>query len=298
MATGFFNHPLVKIFFAVVFTFLIIFFILFLAVFFLGKASDISVSTPENSIGVIEVSGLIRKSETVVKNLQKFAKDKNIKAIVLKLNSPGGGVVPSREIYSEVLKIKKKKKVYAYLQSVAASGAYYIACACDKVIANPGTITGSIGVILEFTNFRQLFDKLGIKAIVIKSGKFKDVGNPFRPITDEEKELLNNVVLNIYNQFLRAVSENRHIKIEELKKIADGRVFSGEQALGYKLVDSLGSFTDVIDMIKKDCKIKGEPELVFPVRKRNFIEKILEDSEKTFIDFLEKSLIKVSYTTG
>ena len=296
MQKGFFNHPLVKIFFTVTFTFAVMIFLISVVVALIGKSVEEEQSIPENSIGVIKITGLIRESETTIEQLNKFKKDKNIKAIILKINSPGGGVVPSQEIYSEILRVKKKKKVYAYFQSVAASGAYYIACACNKIISNPGTITGSIGVILEFTNFQKLFDKIGVKAIVVKSGKFKDTGNPFRPVTDEEKELLNKVVLNIYNQFLLAVSKNRNIKLEELRKIADGRVFSGEQALKYKLVDKVGTFSDVKDMIKKDLSLEEEPEIVYPKKRKSFLEKIIEDSEKTFINLIERSKLNVDYS--
>ncbi len=290
MFKGFFEHPLVKIFFTVVFTFAVILFLIFLILFFINRGGDIVETIPDNSIGVITISGIITKSEDVIKDLKKFSKDKHIKAVIIKLNSPGGGVVPSQEIYSEILRIRKKKRVYAYFQSVAASGAYYIASACNKIVSNPGSITGSIGVILEFTNFEKLFDKLGIKAVVVKSGKFKDTGNPFRPVTEEEKALLNSVVLNIYNQFLKAVSINRHIPVEKLKKIADGRVFSGEQALHYKLVDQTGTFEDLVDVIKKECNITGEPKIIYAAKKKNLLNKLIEDSEKAFLKLIETKL--------
>jgi protease-4 len=272
-------------------------FLLFAGFLFLSKNINNNISNvSKDSIGVVEVTGVIKDSKDELALLKKYAENKKIKAIIVKINSPGGAVVPSQEIYSEILKIKKKKPVYAYFQSLAASGAYYIGCACNKIIANPGTITGSIGVILEFTNFKELSDKLGIKAIVIKSGKFKDVGNPFRPITDEEKNLLKGVILSIYSQFIKAVSKNRNIPIEKLKKIADGRVFSGEQALNLKLVDKLGNFSDSINIIKKDCHLSKKPKIVYSEEEPTFIKKLIENSEKSFIKLLEKNFFMVNYS--
>ena len=293
---SFFEHPLVKIFFSVFFTFLMIFLVIIVFSFIFSKTMKENISNiKENSIGVVEIKGVIRDSDKVIKTLKDYADNKDIKAIIVKINSPGGGVVPSQEIYREIIKIKKKKTVYAYMQSLSASGGYYIACACNEIFANPGTITGSIGVILEFTNFEKLFDKIGIKATVIKSGKFKDTGNPFRPVTDEEKKWLNEVVQNIYNQFLEAVSVNRKIPVNELKKIADGRIFTGEQALKYKLLDNLGNFSDLTEKIKKDLKLKEDPEIIFPEKKRNFIEKIIESTTNIVINAFQKNSFELKY---
>ncbi len=293
---SFFEHPLVKIFFSVFFTFLMIFLAILVFSFIFSKTiKENSSIISENSIGVVEVKGVIRDSDKILKTLNDYAENDKIKAIIVKINSPGGGVVPSQEIYREIIKTKKKKPVYAYMQSLSASGGYYIACACNEIFANPGTITGSIGVILEFTNFEKLFDKLGIKAIVIKSGKFKDTGNPFRPVTDEEKQWLNEVVQNIYNQFLEAVSVSRKIPVNELKKIADGRIFTGKQALKYKLVDNLGNFSDLIEKIKKDLKLKEKPEIIFPEKKRNFLEKIIESTTDVVINAFQKSSFELKY---
>ena len=293
---NFFEHPLIKIFFSVLFTFLFIFFFVWLTILLLSNNIGKNIANSSNEcIGVVEVKGIIGSSKKILEQLKKYKEDGNIKAIVIQINSPGGSVVPSQEIYREILKIKKIKPVYAYMQSLAASGGYYIAVACNKIMANPGTITGSIGVILELTNFEKLFDKIGIKNIVIKSGKFKDTGNPFRPMTDEEKEWLNNVVANIYNQFLNAVSLNRNIPIKQLKKIADGRIFTGQQALQYKLIDTIGNFSDLISLIEKNVKFKTKPEIIYPEEKKNIIEKIIDSSAKLIINGFQKSNFNLRY---
>ena len=230
----------------------------------------------DNAIGVIKLTGIIRDSSNLIKNLKNFVNNKKIKAVIIKINSPGGAVVPSQEIYREIMRLKKKKKIFAYIQSLGASGAYYVASATDKIFANPGSIVGSIGVIMEFTNIEGLLQKIGIKGITIKSGKFKDVGNPTREMTDEEKQYLKGLIMNVYTQFLDDVSKARHIPIEKLKKIADGRVFTGEEGLKLGLVDKLGNFDDVIDYVKKVCNIKGKPEIVYPEEKRPIYKQIVE----------------------
>ncbi len=296
MFRQFFEHPLVKIFFTVLFTFIIFIGLLMLIISALTNGMENeNLAVKKDSIGVINLNGVITGSKDFIEQLDKYRDNGNIKAIVIKINSPGGAVVPSQEIYREILKIRKKKKVYAYMQSVAASGAYYIASACNKIIANPGTITGSIGVIIEFTNFDKLFNKLGIKAIVVKSGKYKDVGNPFRPITEDDRKLLQNVINSIYNQFVSDVAKARNIPIEQLKKIADGRIFTGTQALKLKLIDGLGNFSDLVTLIKKEVKFKEKPHLVYPEEKKSFIDKLLTSSEQTIIKSIINNLITVNY---
>jgi len=274
--------------FSIILTVIILIAIIIGVVYLISKieSKKFTVSS-ENSIGVIKIDSIIRDSSDVIKNLKEFVKNKKIKAIILKINSPGGAVVPSQEIYREILKLKKQKKIFAYIQSVGASGAYYIASACDKIFANPGSIVGSIGVIAEFINVKDLLYKIGIKSITIKSGKFKDTGNPVREMTEEEREYLKDLVMNIYDQFLLDVSKSRNIPIKNLKKIADGRVFTGKEALKLKLVDDLGNFDDVVDYIKKICKIKGEPQIVYPKKSKSILKEIM-DSIEEFIHFKEK----------
>ncbi len=244
----------------------------------------------ENSIGVIKLNTIIRDSSDFIRNLKDFVENKKIKAVVVKINSPGGAVVPSQEIYREIIKLKKKKKIYAYIQSLGASGAYYVASATDKIFANPGSVIGSIGVIIEFTNIKELLNKIGIKGITIKSGKFKDVGNPTREMTDEEKEYLKGLIMNVYNQFLKDVSNARKIPIEKLKKIADGRVFTGEEGVKLGLVDKLGNFDDLVDYIKKELKIKGKLDIVYPEEKKPLYKQIVEGISNYILSISEMKI--------
>ena len=193
-----------------------------------------------------------------------FKKDRGIKGIILRIDSPGGGVGASQEIYKEVLKTRKEKKVVVSMGSVAASGGYYIAAAGDKIMANPGTITGSIGVIMEFYQFKELAEKIGVGLEVIKSGEFKDVGSSYREPTEREKELLTSFVKNIHEQFINAVSTGRNLSVEKVREIADGRILSGEMAKDLGLIDHLGNFQDAVDLTKSLVGIEGDANLVFP----------------------------------
>lgn len=216
----------------------------------------------KGKIALIRVEGPILDSKKTVDEIKEYVKNASIKAIVLRVDSPGGAVAPSQEIYEEVKRAVTKKKIIVSMGSIAASGGYYIAAPSTRIIANPGTLTGSIGVILEIPNMEGLMNKIGIKTVVIKSGKYKDIGSAFRGIKKEEREILQGVMDNVHEQFIKAVSEGRNMTIEEVKKIADGRIFTGEQAVGYGLVDELGSLEDAIRIAAKLVGIKGEPEVV------------------------------------
>jgi protease-4 len=218
-------------------------------------------------VGVVEVNGVISNSKGVIQEIRYFVEDDGVKAIVLRIDSPGGGVGASQEIYREVVKAKKVKPVVASFGGVAASGGYYIACGTDKIMANPGTITGSIGVVMQFANLEELFKKIGYKGYVIKSGTYKDVGSPFREMTPEEKELLQEVIDTVHQQFIKAVAEGRKLPLEKVAAIADGRIFSGEQARDLGLVDEMGNLEDTIDMAARMAGIKGKPVVIYP-RKR------------------------------
>jgi protease-4 len=220
-------------------------------------------------VGVIEVSGLILDAKPVVDKMIQFRKDRDVKAIVMRIDSPGGEVGPSQEIYKEIRKTARSKKVVASLGGVAASGGYYIASACDRIIANPGTITGSIGVLVEFSNIKGLLDKIGVEANVIKSGAYKDVGSPLRPMSDEERALVQGVIDSVHEQFIRAVAEGRRLPVEQVRQIADGRIMSGEQARTLGLVDGLGSLEDAIEAAGRLGGIKGEVQAAY-VKKRPF----------------------------
>ncbi|MFZ3207325.1 MAG: signal peptide peptidase SppA [Geobacteraceae bacterium] len=222
-------------------------------------------------IGIVEVKGVILDSEETVKQLHDFGKNEGIKVVVLRIDSPGGVVGPSQEIYAEVKKLAVRKPVLVSMGSVAASGGYYIAAPATLIFANPGTITGSIGVILKLSNVEKLMDKVGMKVFTLKTGKYKDTGSPVRPMTKKERQLLQGVIDTTHGQFVRAVAEGRKLPLEEVRRIADGRVLSGEQAMSLKLVDRLGSLQDAIEEAGRLAGVKGEPRLVRPPRKKRFL---------------------------
>ncbi|MBI5640243.1 MAG: signal peptide peptidase SppA [Nitrospirae bacterium] len=216
----------------------------------------------KSRIALIRIEGPILDSANTIEELKEHVKDNSIKAVLLRIDSPGGAVAPSQEIYTEVKKAAAKKKVVVSMGSVAASGGYYIASAATRIVANPGTLTGSIGVILEKPNLEGLMSKIGVKAEVIKSGRHKDMGSAFRGMQQEEKDILQGVMDNVHEQFIRAVAEGRKMKIEDVRRIADGRIFSGEQALANGLVDELGNIEDATKVTAGLAGIKGEPEVV------------------------------------
>ena len=253
--------------------------ILGVAILFFGTVMAIVLSfshlTPSlsfgNKIGVIPINGVIKDADTIIEQLIRFRRDKGIKAIILRIDSPGGGVGPSQEIYSETRRTTQAKKVIASLGSLTASGAYYIAAGADKIVANPGTLTGSIGVLMEFITIEELLKKIGIEMQVIKSGEFKDIGALNRKMTDREREMLRRLLEDIRNQFVTAVAKGRDMPREKVLEIADGRIFSGREAKKIGLVDSLGNFRDAVDLAKTMANIKGEVKLVYPERKRRSI---------------------------
>ena len=217
-------------------------------------------------IGVIPLEGVITDSNPTVTQLVNFRKDRKIKAIILRIDSPGGAVGPSQEIYQEVKRTRKEKKIVASLGGVAASGGYYAASAADKIVANPGTITGSIGVLMEFVRIEDLLKKIGIRFEVIKSGEFKDVGSPHREMTEEERALLQDLITDVRDQFIEAVAEGRAPSKERVQEFADGRIFSGARAKEMGLVDRLGNFQDAVNLAKEMSNIEGEVTLVYPER--------------------------------
>lgn len=237
---------------------------------------DLDLST-EDRIALIRVEGVIMDSQTTVGELKRFSENPSVKAIVLRIDSPGGGVVPSQEIYDAVKRVRTKnnKTVIASMGSVAASGGYYIAAATDRIVANPGTLTGSIGVIMETANVEGLLQKIGIEGVVIKSGKFKDVGSPLRKMSEEERGLLQAVMDDVHKQFIEAVAEGRAIELADAQALADGRIFTGRQAKEAKLVDDLGDLEDAIQLAADAVGIEGEPKVVEP-RRRFSIRELLE----------------------
>ena len=230
-------------------------------------------------IGVVELKGVILDSQPVVRQLKRLAESKGIKAIVLRIDSPGGGVAASQEIYDAVRKIRESgKPIVVSMGSVAASGGYYVACGADSILANPGTTTGSIGVILEIPNVEGLMKKLGVKFQVIKSGKFKDTGSPYREMTPEERRYLQSYIDNAFQQFVSVVAENRHITRSKVLSFADGRIFTGKQALALGLVDKLGDYQDAIDLAWKMAGLKGKPKVYrVPKRKITLLDLLFGD---------------------
>ena len=214
-------------------------------------------------IGVVEVIGVITSSRDIVRQLREFGDDESIHGIILRIDSPGGSVAPSQEIYDAVLKIRKNgKKIFASMGNLGASGGYYIAAAADKIFANPGTLTGSIGVIMAFSNFEELLRKVGLRPEVIKAGKFKDTGSPNRAMTKEERQYLQNVVDDVHSQFVEAIAIGRGINIDEARKLASGRIFTGRQAKELNLIDSLGGLEDAIASLAQTVGIIGRPKII------------------------------------
>jgi len=230
-------------------------------------------------IGVVTIEGFIGDSNTVIEQINEFDSDESIRAVIIRIDSPGGSVAPSQEIYEAIVKLKKNKKVVSSMGSIAASGGYMIACATDKIVANPGSITGSISAIMYFADAEELLKKIGLKTTAVKSGKYKDIGSPVRGMTAEERALIQELVDDIYDQFVDTVSQNRKIPKEDLKKIADGRVFSGRQAKKLGLVDYIGDMDYAVELVKKMSGIQGKPDIVYPRQKGpRFWEFILGDA--------------------
>ena len=232
----------------------------------------------DNQIGLVNIKGVIVDARETVKQLEEMTGDPGIKGIIIRINSPGGAVAPSQEIYDEIKRVAKIKPIYSSLGTVAASGGYYVACGSQQIYANPGTLTGSIGVIMQFTNWKKVLDKIGVGSEVIKSGTHKDIGSPLRSMTAKEKTLLQEMINDVYNQFVVAVTENRDIPLDKLLSLADGRVFSGRQALEYGLVDKLGSLQQAIRDLARKAGITGKPEVVEKKEKRGLLWYVLGES--------------------
>jgi protease-4 len=249
----------------------------------------------KDRIGVVPVKGVIIDSKPVNDVLEKFGKDDGIKAVVLRIDTPGGGVGPSQEIYEKVQWLRTKKTVVASMGSMATSGGYYVACGAEKIVANPGSLTGSIGVIMHFTNVEDLFKKLGLRASVIKSGRYKDAGSPFRDMTKEERDLLQALIDDVHEQFVAVVSASRALDKETVKGFADGRIFTGRQAVGLKLVDELGDLDHAAGLAATMAKLDGKPELVYPKEeRRSFWRYMMEE----MVSVLKREMVETVVETG
>jgi len=264
-----------------------LFFLCFLALFFnafSGVFADL-IGDHKEKIAVVEVKGIITESSKVVKRLKKYGRDNSVKGILLRINSPGGGVAPSQEIYSEVLRVRKKegKPVVASLASLGASGGYYIACAADTIFANPGSITGSLGVLMPLSNIQALLKKLGLKAVIIKSGKFKDIGSPTHEMTGEERNILQASVDDVHDQFIEAVAAARKMPVNRVRTLADGRIYTGRQALKEGLVDRLGGFEDAMRLLAERAGIQGEPKIVYEKEERGLLYRLIRGNAESLV---------------
>jgi len=231
----------------------------------------------DGNIGIVEINGIILSSKDIIQDIKTFSDEKNIKAIILRIDSPGGGIGPSQEIYREIMKTKKNKKIITSMGSVAASGGYYIASATDGIIANPGTLTGSIGVIMEYVNLMEIAKKIGISPIVIKSGEFKDMGSPLRELKESEKLIFQDLVNELHLQFVSDAAKARNIDVQTMATLADGRVYTGQKALKLKLIDRLGNLDDAVQWAGEIAHIQGELKPVYPKEdKMAFIKKFAD----------------------
>ena len=253
-----------------------------------------------DGVGLVELKGVIVDGQETIRQLRVLKKDKRVKAVVLRVDSPGGVVGPSQEIFAAVKSLAQVKKVVVSMGSVAASGGYYVSAPATLIYANPGTITGSIGVLMKFSNIEGLMGKVGMKAFTLKTGKFKDVGSPVRTMSPEERQMLQNVIDSTHDQFIRAVADGRKLPVDQVRQIADGRIFSGEQALSLKLVDRIGTQQDAVEEAGRLAGIKGEPELIRPPKKKSPMLDLLVQSVAQHIGTISgsDSGVSVDYRLG
>ena len=259
--------------------------LLFLALILLALVGISSITSEwvhqgtKNRIGIVDITGLITDSLYITNQVKKFRQDKRIRGIILRIDSPGGAVGPSQEIYDEVLKTRESgKTIYASMGALAASGGYYIASAAEKIFANPGTLTGSIGVVMAFSNAKGLMEKIGLQPEIVKAGEYKDIGSPARAMTQKERNLLQNVVTDVHQQFIEAVASGRDISVAEVTKIADGRILTGRQAYSLNLVDQIGGLQVSIDQLAHKVGIIGSPKIIKETPRVGFLDWILKST--------------------
>lgn len=253
---------------------------------FFGSPTSLAIG---DRIGVIEVVGPIMSSDRTVQAIVDFRTDDSIKGVLIRVDSPGGGVGPSQEIYTEVSRLAEAKPVVVSMGSVAASGGYYVSLPAHKVVANPGTLTGSIGVIMGFTNYQDLLEKIGLKSDVIKSGEHKDIGSPVRPMTEEDRQILQALIDDVHQQFVEHVAAGRDLEFEAASELADGRIYNGRQAKEAGLVDELGNFRDALTLLSSMASIEGEPNLVYPPEpKMSFVDYFMQQAADQFRDGLRE----------
>ena len=260
-----------------------LFFLLVVLTAGLFRSGSVVVSVGDK-IGILEVEGAIVDSRLITEQIEDFRDRSNIKAVVLRVDSPGGGVGPSQEIYSELKQLAAEKPLIVSMGSVAASGGYYLAVAGERIFANPGTITGSIGVIMSFPNYQELMGKIGIQTEVVKSGKFKDIGSSTREFSAADRVLLQEMIDDVHLQFVEAISVGRDMPIERLQPFVDGRIFTGRQAKTAGLIDELGTLSDAIKYAAKVAGIDADSDLVYPEpEKTNLIERYLQSAASRYL---------------
>ena len=247
-------------------------------------------------VGVIEINGVIAESKNVLNYLKRFREDNAIKAIVVRVDSPGGAVGPSQEIFREIRKTSATKKVVASMGTIATSGGYYIAAGANGIVANPGTITGSIGVIMGFTNYEELLHKIGLVPIVVKSGEYKDIGSPVRKMKPEEKKILQQFAKKIHRQFIEDIVDGRKMDMKKVESLADGRIFTGEESKKYGLVDRLGNLEDAIEWAGRLGGIKGKIATVYAKEKKlSFFKYIADSSASTLLRHILNPKLSADY---
>lgn len=249
-----------------------------------------------DKVALVRIEGPIIDSKNPIDEIKEYVKDPSVKAIVLRVDSPGGGVAPSQEIYEEVKKAVAKKKIVVSMGSLAASGGYYISAPASRIVANPGTLTGSIGVIMEIPNLEGLMNKVGVKTEVIKSGRHKDIASVFRGIGREEREILQGVLDDVHDQFIKAVAEGRKMLPDQVRKLADGRIFTGKQAVGMGLVDELGNLEDAIKVAAQLSGIKGEPGVVSKKERFSFMDIVRGNLPKELSDIFPSVKLKYYFS--
>lgn len=246
-----------------------------------GRSVVVSVG---NKIGILEVRGMIVDAQQLIEQISEFRKSRTIKAVVLRIDSPGGGVAPSQEIHAELKRLAEEKPLVVSMGSIAASGGYYLAVAGERIFANPGTITGSIGVIMSLPDYQGLMGKIGVRTEVVKSGQFKDIGSSTRDLSDADRQLLQEMIDNVHAQFVRAISEGRNLPVERLQPFVDGRIFTGEQAQAAGLVDELGTLSDAVEYAAKVSGLGADPVRFYPQSKDvNYLERWLQGAAGRYL---------------
>lgn len=247
-------------------------------------------------VGIIEISGVITDAKNTIQNLKRFREDNSIKAIVIRIDSPGGAVGPSQEIYREIRKTSGSKKIIASMGTIAASGGYYVAAGTDGIVANPGTITGSIGVVMGFTNYQELLRKIGLVPVVVKSGEYKDLGSPVREMKAKEKKILQDFAQKIHRQFVMDIVEGRNMDKADVESLADGRIFTGEESKELGLIDRIGNFEDAVEWAGRMGGIKGKISTVYAREKKlSFLKYITDSSINNLLNRIVYPFLSADY---